>query len=585
MAVVTIEKGVIKVDGRPILIPRDAQFTPTAVQFGLTTDGNLVPVKVDANGNLFVSAIDLNPNDIRIGAVEIQDDGSEERLDIVEAGDIVAGDDNKRGILIFGYDETGEIIALPIKKFDINNYAIDTTLKDSGGVSIDPATEQTLQEVLAAIKGGSVLNNSIKVGRKFDVNSGQFNTFELYPEFFNQGCTQDGVIVAQLDNTITNAVQVFKAQDDNITSLDVYMGCEFAPAIVDDFESTFDWTSTDPVNTSVNLDNSVVYEGIYSMRIGVKRNQSAGDQIIKTFTTEQDWSGESALSLQIYGSRLEAQVYFSLHIEDVNGNSVTSDFSVSQLNTWEAKMFSFESMTKETVGNIDWTRIKKIYFTVEKDKQDGVFYIDYIRVITNFGTAEIRLYDFGTNPTPTSLPTPITLDNGTDFCTVTVLNEALTRYHVYLLVGLKTDGIITPGNYYGIGIVNKSQNVILNVYGTTSDFYQDGSLFTSTDNGSTLVDIGKDLSFIIYINQACELYGIKMHFDTAVGQCKIYGDIQSKSLVRTTFLVSELLELQDYSFTLSAPVALEKKEWVKIEFYDDPTQPTKNVLLEGVFRK
>jgi len=49
---ITIDNGIIKLDGKPILLPRDAQFQPASLLFGITSTGEFIPVQVNNDGSL-----------------------------------------------------------------------------------------------------------------------------------------------------------------------------------------------------------------------------------------------------------------------------------------------------------------------------------------------------------------------------------------------------------------------------------------------------------------------------------------------------------------------------------------------------
>jgi hypothetical protein len=147
---ITIERGIIKIDGKPVSFPRDVQFSPVSVLYGINPSGKLVPVKIDSDGKIELSAdVELKPGDIKIGAVEIEDVNTENlRLDIVSQ-DLISDLDNYRGILVFGknYEDN------KIKLFSLDAQGkLKAILYDTNQNHINPATSEDLQAILTEIK-------------------------------------------------------------------------------------------------------------------------------------------------------------------------------------------------------------------------------------------------------------------------------------------------------------------------------------------------------------------------------------------------------------------------------------------------
>ena len=138
MATITINQNKeILVDGNRIVFPRDANIDAAPPLFGIAPDGTFKPVKIDADGKL---VIDLDASEITIGAVEIIDNDSGQKLDVLKGGDAVAT--NPFGILVFGSDGTSARY-IPIVDIGSGNYAVNVT---------DSQVKSVLDSILAAFQ-------------------------------------------------------------------------------------------------------------------------------------------------------------------------------------------------------------------------------------------------------------------------------------------------------------------------------------------------------------------------------------------------------------------------------------------------
>jgi len=117
------------------------------------SDGHLLPIKIDDAGKLVIAGdVTLDASDLRIGAVEIQDNDSDTRLDVMSIGDpIVPGDDNYQGILVFGQDDAGTATTF--------NFTNDGKLKVEASASISISGEDVIayNEVNSVPSGADTL--------------------------------------------------------------------------------------------------------------------------------------------------------------------------------------------------------------------------------------------------------------------------------------------------------------------------------------------------------------------------------------------------------------------------------------------
>jgi len=106
---IEIKDGVWFLNGKALEIPKDVHFHPIGLMAGIDpTGGGIIPLAVNKDGKLELSAgITLSGSDIKIGAVEIQDEASDIRLDVVSEGNTI-GADHSRGILVLGKDTDGK---------------------------------------------------------------------------------------------------------------------------------------------------------------------------------------------------------------------------------------------------------------------------------------------------------------------------------------------------------------------------------------------------------------------------------------------------------------------------------------------
>ena len=122
------------------------------VLYGRRADGVLVPINIDNSGNINLgSAVVLSAEDLRLGAVEIQDNDSNNRADVLKIGDTIdlppfsGSSDNYRGFLILGQDSNG--LAVPLS-FDNTGSLRVTTVATS--------TNSFNQYGAASVPGGGI---------------------------------------------------------------------------------------------------------------------------------------------------------------------------------------------------------------------------------------------------------------------------------------------------------------------------------------------------------------------------------------------------------------------------------------------
>lgn len=132
------------------------------VMYGRRSDGLLVPINIDNAGNLQIgTGLVLSASDIQLGAVEIKDEDSDKRLDVIQINDIITpGSDAYRGLLILGrgignvalplaLDAAGNLItsnpnvdvALSTRASEVTLSALNTKVTTSAnGILVDGST-------------------------------------------------------------------------------------------------------------------------------------------------------------------------------------------------------------------------------------------------------------------------------------------------------------------------------------------------------------------------------------------------------------------------------------------------------------
>jgi hypothetical protein len=142
MATITINPNKeILVDGNRIVFPRDANIDYAPPLFGIAPNGSFKPVAIDNDGKLVV---DLDASEITIGAVEIIDHESGEKLDIVTDGTTI-NVDNKWGIFVLGSDGD-QARYIPIVDLGSGKFAVN--------IVDEPATA-VLEDILDSLKPGT----------------------------------------------------------------------------------------------------------------------------------------------------------------------------------------------------------------------------------------------------------------------------------------------------------------------------------------------------------------------------------------------------------------------------------------------
>lgn len=385
-------------------------------------------------------------------------------------------------------------------------------------------------------------------------NKGGFNSFDIYPSVLTEymGEFTDEVLELGVGSGAnTDALQIFKASVNNIQQINFLLSVLGLDTLIDSMEDVTDWTDSDITNTPHSLETNIVHNDTSSMRIQITKDKSNGDTITKTFAS-QDWSTAVNLDFWIYQTKKSTDVEITIHIGD-GTNSKSISILVGDNDVWQRKIIDISSMIADGANLPNMSAITHIWFTVSKHKKDAFIYIDNLIRRGGVGTAELRIYDFGTNANPSLLGTPMTFDDGTT-AKIFELNPGIYEYHIQSFIGITTANKLTIGHYYGINISNFQGGVSLNILGkNTGNLYNSGKLFYSTDNNTlTVVDNNTDMYFFIYSVVDFYLADIEFRTNCLPGESEICLYIYNKNNVEDVIDDKKyLFDLQEKKYIIT----------------------------------
>jgi len=363
-------------------------------------------------------------------------------------------------------------------------------------------------------------SESIVVGSIYNIETkGITNRFKHYIKHITEDMEGNSDLVASLDGTNTDILQLFKASADTISHLHLFAGTGGGSTVIDDMEVVTDWTSSDPTNTPIALETTIVDTGSGSLKISITDGGSANDTITKTFAAE-DWSESTALKLKLYQTDDQQDIRVSVRISDGTNSKTSSEMLVSTKNVWSDRLLLFSGFTEDGGGTTNMSAITSVIFIITKDNKDRVVYIDQLIRLGDPGTFDIQIYDFASTSAPTALSqgTLKTWDDGLTTQTVQASNAK------NLIMVAKLMRNLTIGNYYGIRIFNKTSLGNLDFYGESSgSYYANGKALKSIDSGVTLTNIStgnEDFYFHIYSIVDAYITKIHLHLNGTTGESK-----------------------------------------------------------------
>ena len=410
-----------------------------------------------------------------------------------------------------------------------------------------------------------------------NIQKGGSNKIIVKPRVLTENLQDNNNNVQTLGGSITDVGQVFKLSS-GIKNIDRIHLCLEATAggaitVIDDFESYADtaalrvvWLSDDLTNTPNTLETTIVQEGTKAMKVEVinTASKSRNDEIVKTFGTNQDWSGFDGIQFQF---RNDVDSVIELHIEDDNGDGSKQTITVSNNGVYEFINLNFSDFIPVGAVPADLTIIKKIKF-IFKTAKTGSYYVDIMELFSAsaFGTVDLEIYNFGTNPTPTSLGTPLKTETF-DLQSGKIIYE----------IPINVTGL-TPNDFIGIVLTNPSTATV-KVFGKNgSDLYENGFAFDSSDNGTNIASTGSgdDLCFSVFALDKAIFNGIRFVANGPTGEGKInvfINDNASGKGKSALFLGETFLGRQEIDFPTKTQTNLGVKmtsdELIDIRYEDD----------------
>lgn len=415
-------------------------------------------------------------------------------------------------------------------------------------------------------------------------NKGQPNEFLYRPVLQNENSAYKDAIVVTLNGaTLTNAVQIFRASADNLNTLAITTKAIPVTDLSDNFIAG--WTSSAPTkitvtngaidqyyNTSLDVSNSSL-----KMALG---NNVTGTTVSKIVTN--DWSIVSTFSFWLRSTQV-----LSFYIQLSDGvNTATWSFANTGTNVWEQRVLILGSPTSVS-GTLNIAAITAVRFAVTTggNLTGQSVWIDALEAQQAPGNLYLRIYDLGTNIKPTSLNlgTLLTLDDGNT--QLQVPNPIVKNtQRVPLKIGVSTVNTLKIGNYYAIVFYNNGSGIV-DIYGSsTSNTYLEGNVFTSNDNGTTLVHMpDKAISFCIFSHKECYIKKLIVTTNYAPGQarviCYIYSLLTKQR--ENTLLNNVRLHNQQYTEVMYSDVSpkLHYDDSLSITYVDDISSSATEVQI------
>ncbi|MCP4143795.1 MAG: hypothetical protein GY752_00770, partial [bacterium] len=346
-------------------------------------------------------------------------------------------------------------------------------------------------------------------GLKLSVQKGQLNNLRIRPAILNEHMESSRQIQGVV--TTSNIVgQIFKASQDNINSINLALesaaGIEF-----DDFESYADdaalqaeWIATE-ANHKALLSTAIKYEGTQAMELDVEGADIVGDEWARTFATT-DFSGYTG-QFWMYANKEYKDVKMRVFVEDSSANKSSTEIVTVDKNAWYLYVIPVDLLTADGGTAADLTDIVKIGFRVEKEKRDGLVYIDKMVSVPQPGSVILKLWDMGSTMPADGVTS---IDDGTQYeklgdVGITGLQQASVSvdlvggkrtYHIDKFVAgtaleIPTNELLNIGNYYAITIHYDDTEV--NVYGANTsfnnDYYVNGYAFTAPDESTAITKL------------------------------------------------------------------------------------------------
>lgn len=376
------------------------------------------------------------------------------------------------------------------------------------------------------------------------------------------------VITLSSDSTVDGIVQVFKATGfDNINGFktiakglhpntsQVHSAFAFEEYTTDD-ELKVDWKTTkywdgDDDKIEISLDTNEANEGEKCCKLKVHSN-AEGLSLYREFNTPLDCSNIENVQFSWMSEKTDWNSRWQLKFYDGTGQISSTDFNNTSRDTWETKSFNKQIFSNNDI--IDWAKIVRIEFENLSSRATHNCYLDSIEITTNTESEKIildaQLVHFGTTPDFTTLGDIQTLDDNFD-STELIIDIEVNQISVGNIQygAIRNDWKLVAGDYYGI-YIKKPLNGSVIFYGSDTQKFQDGNLYTTTSDALTPLD--KSLGFMI-----------DTFTDSTLKKLKIRQDVYSPN---STF---NLMIINPNDFTIKQYLGMytfEACETIEIEF-------------------
>ncbi|MCP4001958.1 MAG: hypothetical protein GY727_13700, partial [Gammaproteobacteria bacterium] len=291
-----------------------------------------------------------------------------------------------------------------------------------------------------------------------------------------------------------------------------------------------EWIATEANHKAV-LSTAIKYEGTQAMELDVEGADIVGDEWARTFATT-DFSGYTG-QFWMYANKEYKDVKMRVFVEDSSANKSSTEIVTVDKNAWYLYVIPVDLLTADGGTAADLTDIVKIGFRVEKEKRDGLVYIDKMVSVPQPGSVILKLWDMGSTMPADGVTS---IDDGTQYeklgdVGITGLQQASVSvdlvggkrtYHIDKFVAgtaleIPTNELLNIGNYYAITIHYDDTEV--NVYGANTsfnnDYYVNGYAFTAPDESTAITKLGQynDIMFCIHSTQDAWLVAFGLRAD------------------------------------------------------------------------
>ena len=407
------------------------------------------------------------------------------------------------------------------------------------------------------------------------LNSGSLIRTTFYPQQLQENLLDSGVISASTTASI-NAMQIFRASMDNVNQISLYLGINSTATTLDTFDAIgANWVSSDATNTTVSQESTIKVEGTGSMKIVVKRGASSNNDTVTKTVVSTNMTTVGSFSFWMRSNQNTNRWKFA--IGDGTNFFQSLPFTSTPNNTWKLITLSLGDFTEAGAGTTNIAAITKLRFQLTTAGDGASSYFDILQSqVASSITCTVQLYNFGAtaNPTNISQGTLLTLDDGTTGVSELLNSSANQNYEFSLQRGVYVSAnALTIGNYYGIYMTLTS----VNVYGTSTQKYTSGKLYTVNTGTGAFTDTTQSTGFQVYSNPVeCYLIDVSATADATFGDAtislfQINASPNDNKIKQTLINDISMLHTPTFSIDFNKPVEILRSEGLLIELTTDST--------------